>query len=139
MNDDKPVGWVNPNTGARFVRVLHFTSVLDNYDPPRNTGRSLLEEWHHPDGLITYRLIGWGEERDATRAVYLLDDGHSVRPYYVAGWQNGDTSRIMLHPFPVNVNDDGTPRLRADDGRPVDYGNWVLGPRRAYHLKITEA
>lgn len=139
MTEDRPVGWVNPDTGARYVRNVLFGCALDNYEPvPRRLGHSLLEEWRETDGTIVYRLIGWGEETDATRALYLIDDGRTVRPYFVASWTNGDTSRILLHPFPVNVKPDGTPRLRSDNGQPVDYGTWMLGPRRAYHLKITE-
>lgn len=135
-SDDRPVGWVNPNTGARYVRNVQFVSALDNYEPvPRSTGASLLEEWHETDGTIVYRLVGWQDERDAVRAVYLIDDGRSVRPYYVAG-HSQQRDRIFLHPFPVNYAPDGTRKMRADNGRPVDFGNWMLGPRRAYHLKL---
>lgn len=138
FSDNQPVGWVNPNTGARYVRNVQFRSALDNYEPvPRNVGRSLLEEWHETDGTIRYVLVGWGSERDANGSVYLVDDGRTVRPFYVAGWSQ-DRDRIMLHPFPTNYDPDGKHLVRADDGRPIDFGNWMLGPRRAYHLKIME-
>lgn len=136
-HDNRPVGWVNPNTGVTYTRNLEFLSVLDNYDPPRSTSRSLLEEWVGPDGTITYRLVGWQSERDATNAVYLLDDGRTVRPFYVAGW-SPDSDHILLHAFPTNYRPDGERKIRDDNGRPVDHGPWALGPRRAYHLKITE-
>jgi hypothetical protein len=135
-NDDRPVGWVNPNTGVKYVRNVEFVSALDNYEPvPRETGRSLLEEWHETDGTIVYRLVGWREERDAVKSVYLIDDGRTVRPYYVAGWSTKN-DRITLHPFPTNYHPNGEPKTRDDNGRPVDHGMWMLGPRRAYHLKI---
>lgn len=66
--------------------------------------------------------------------MYLIDDGATVFVYYVAGWSHGDsiTPRIlMLHPFPLSV---GT---RPDNGRPIDMSTWMLGPRRAYHLKVS--
>lgn len=138
-NDDRPVGWVNPNTGTRYVRNVSFTCALDNYEPvARSTGRSLLEEWHETDGSIVYRLVGWKDERDAVKALYLIDDGRSVRPYYVAGWSQ-DRDRITLHSFPTDYRPDGSRRMRADDERrSVDYSGWMLGPRRAYHLKVSE-
>lgn len=136
FHDDRPVGWVNPHNGMRYVRNVQFTCALDNYEPmPRTTGSSLLEEWQAKDGTLIYRLVGWQREKDAMRAVYLLDDGRSVRPYYVAGYSQ-ERDRITLHQFPTNYRPDGTRKVRADNGQPVDHGTWMLGPRRAYHLKL---
>lgn len=138
FSDDKPVGWVNPNTGARYVRNVPFVSALDNYEPaPRSIGRSLLEEWHDTDGTVWFVVVGWQKERDATRALYLIDDGRTVRPYWAAG-HSQERDRIFLHPMPTNYRPDGDRRVRPDNGRAVDFGDWLLGPRRAYHLKIRE-
>jgi hypothetical protein len=41
--------------------------------------------------------------------------------------------RIFLAPFPVNGG------LRPDTGRPVDMSNWMIGPRRTYHLKVEKS
>lgn len=136
-SDDKPVGWTNPRTGAHYARNVEFVSALDNYEPvPRRTGRSLLEEWRHTDGTVTYAVVGWGEEKDAHHAVYLIDNGRAVVPHYVAGFSQ-DRDRIMIRPFPTDYGADGERRTRDDNGRPVDFSNWMLGPRRAYHFKIT--
>lgn len=76
--------------------------------------------------------------KDATHATYLIDDGRTVDVYYVAGWGPTDApGTLFLQPFPTNYSADGTPRIRANDGRPVDFSNWQLGPRRAYHLKVS--
>lgn len=138
FHDERPVGWVNPNTGVTFTRVREFTCAMDNHEPlPRRTASGVLEEWTWPDGsLSSYRLVGWGGERDAHRAVYLVDDGHAVTTLYVAGYSQ-DQDRITLQPFPVNMNPDGSPRMRADRDEPVDHSTWLHGPVRAYHLKIT--
>lgn len=140
LSDNAPVGWTNPNTGAYYARNVEFRSALDNYQPvARNVGRSLLEEWRETDGSVTYVIVGWKDERDALNAIYLVDDGRSVRPYYVAGWSQY-TNRIFLHPFPTEYRPDGERRMRADDStRPVDFSTWMSGPKRAYHLKLTEA
>jgi hypothetical protein len=64
-----------------------------------------------------------------------MDDGTSVRPFHVAAY-HPEQSHVIVHTFPVNVNADGSPRLRVDDGRPVSFDTWQLGPRRAYHVKL---
>lgn len=65
----------------------------------------------------------------ASSAMYVVDDGTKVRPFYVAGWQPGGD--VYLHPFPTA---DGA--IRPDNGRPVDYSTWIVTPRRAYHIKL---
>lgn len=73
---------------------------------------------------------------DWHKAIYIMDDGVTARPFYVAGYKKPEHFAI-LHSFPTNFKADGTPKVRARDGRPVDYSNWMLGPSRAYHLKIS--
>lgn len=131
---------------ARF----RYRVELDNYSPvPRSEGSGIIERYDLTDGRpVTYVIETCDGMRDATRAVFLFDDGARVVPLYVAGWNaapgidvslSGDeraavsaTPRLVyLHPFPLSS---GT---RPDNGRPVDMSGWALGPRRAYHLKVT--
>lgn len=67
--------------------------------------------------------------RDATDAIYVWDDGSQVIALYVAG-HSPDGAKVYLMPFPTN----GAPR--ADNGRPADFSTWILGPRRAFHVKV---
>lgn len=123
----------------QHTATFRFVVALDRYEPPRDYGTGTLEEFTWPDdGRVTYRLPdGLEVFREVTKAVFLIDDGRTVRPLYVTGW-SGANNYVTLAPFPVNVHDDGTPRMRADDpARPVDYSTWSLGPSRAYHLKVT--
>ena len=109
----------------------------DNYQPfPRNhyvvTGTV---HGADPEGSDSGRpetvvLTSTDDIKDATDAVYLLDDGLTVRAHYVAGWSK-DGARIYFAPFPTNP--DGRTR---DDGRVIDYLTWALGPRRCYHVKV---
>lgn len=120
------------------MATLSYWVNLDNYDPAREEGTGTLEPRPIPDDRTAYILTGdLLAEKDIHKGVFLLDNGSSVTCWYAGGWSIG-MSRIYLYPFPVNVNDDGTPRLRADRPEQVDYASWALGPRRAYHLKIRE-
>lgn len=108
---------------------------LDNHDPAREWAE--LSLFHYSRG----EQSGWvldnaaGLVREAEQAVYLLDDGR-VEVCYVAGWDGGGDGAIILHPIPVNTHPNGAP-VRGGDGNPADYSGWQLGPRRAYHVKIT--
>ena len=116
MEQEITVGWVNPYTGTRYARELRFRCALDNYEPTRNYGGGALREFVDTDGRITYQIHDPSAKGEGYRALYLMDDGRTVRPYYVAGW-SGATGWITLHPMPTD---------------------WMLGPRTAYHLKIAE-
>lgn len=129
-------------TPAQLTRTYAFACQTDNHEPPRSEARGVVEVWTWPDtGEESYRIpdgfstfLGRGPH-----AVFLLDDGRTVRPFYVTGW-SGREDKVFLGPMPVNVNEDGTPRMRKDHpDRQVDYATWTLGPSRAYHLKITES
>lgn len=124
------------------IATLTGTVALDDYEPvPRSWDVLHIEEWdHETNGRVLVVTHVLGRLKDANRAIYLMDDGRTVTPWYVAGWGGEGLAEgsIILHPFPTNYNADGTPRLRADDGRPVDFSNWQLGPRRAYHVKLSE-
>lgn len=115
-----------------------WTCATDNYEPPRSYAHG--EGWYYDGetrgpGRSAIVLEAAMALKDATKALYLIDDGITVRPFYVAGW-HPDGVHVLLNELPVNVKADGTPRLRADNNRPVDFSNWMLGPRRAYHLKV---
>jgi hypothetical protein len=127
-------------TPAVRTAVRTFSTALDNYTPARSEASGTIETWVWPDtGAVSYRIPdGVSTFKEVTRAVFLIDDGHTVMPLYVSGW-SGTHDRVFLAPFPVNVDADGNPRLREDNGRPVDFRTWMLGPQRAYHLKISEA
>jgi hypothetical protein len=91
--------------------------------------------------------------RHATNAVYLLDFGDAVTPYYVAGWHE-DFPYVMIHPFPTTeeiCRECGIELTEREEGcdacyrrkqrngfRPTTYGSWALGPRTAYHVKLRE-
>lgn len=110
---------------------------LDNYEPPRNYAYGDCYRYSTDTVADAFVIDGIADLKAATDSMFLLDDGHTVRPMYVAGWAR-DAAYLMVHPMPVNWNDDGTPRMRPD-GRQVDFSHWALGPSRAYHLKIHAA
>ena len=124
---------------AEHVATYRYTTAMDNHEPTRAYAHGTLDAFIWPDtGQLSYRLPGGLDDfKEASRAVFLIDDGRTVLPLYATGW-NPATGIVFLGLFPVNVNAEGTPKVREDNGRPVDYGDWMLGPRRAYHLKITE-
>lgn len=116
-----------------------FTAAADNYEPaPRNYLSGTLAVYEMPaeqTGRTLARVLCFSSDvpKQAHHAIYLLDDGSSVTAYYVAGWRP-DLSEIYLQTFPLN---DGT--IRPDNGRPVDFSGWLLGPRTAFHLKLSAA
>lgn len=130
-----------PRTATESLR---WSAALDNHEPTRDfaMGTGLIyPPWPDQPRSTTITLLGVNELKDAEKAVYLLDDGSTVTAWYVAGWAgdpnkrgalNPDKPELHLQQFPVNPDGDTRP-----DGRVVDFGTWQLGPRRAYHLKIT--
>lgn len=131
------------------VRVDTFRVALDNREPWHRSHRDYSGSisWYPVDAERIFRGVipdALREIPNATDAIYLLDDGETVEPFYVVGWSPLDNEKspdtrgdVMIGCFPVNVDSDGSPILRADDNRPVDYSSWQLGPKRAYHLKVT--
>lgn len=132
-----------PNTSSFKVRI-----PLSNREPWDKRYREAVATvlvWEDSDKL---KLDATDLPDDAFSAVFLLDDGKTVEPRYVGGyWIDNDNEsddvrayhsfkrEVILSRFPVNVNADGTPILRADDKRPVDFSTWAIGPRTCYHLK----
>jgi hypothetical protein len=117
---------------------LRWTTVLDNHEPPRDTAHGNLYTYNRTDrageGIV---IEDASDMREPHKCSFIIDDGRTVKVFYVASW-NPDTHDLILHRLPVNFEEDGSPILRADDQRPVDYSDWVLGPRRCYHLKVRE-
>lgn len=126
---DNPVmttDWAREH-GEQFT----YRALLDNYDPPRTDTIGL--GWRYdmtPLGRGKGIVLNDGSDfRDADDGVWLLDDGKSVDVYYTAGWHPRHRY-LIIHPFPLSV---GT---RPDNGRDIDMSGWLLGPRRAFHLKV---
>ena len=135
--NDRPIVGQNATEWAR-EHGEHYSAafLLDNHEPTRNWVTLPAYAYTSHDGTAAFIIDGAQSLKDGAGAIYLMDDGATVRPYYVAayGGRDGQT-HVIVHPFPVNVNDDGSPRLRPD-GRPVSFDAWQLGPRRAYHVKL---
>jgi hypothetical protein len=138
MPDDRATTMTTTEWARAHGRGFRYRALLDNYEPPRDMTSG--QGWFYDLGADDPRGSGIVLEnvrdmRDARKAVYLIDDGRTIRVYYVAGWHpEGD--HLILHPMPTNYNEDGTRKVRADDGRPVSFDSWQLGPRRAFHLKV---
>jgi hypothetical protein len=134
-----------PITTSEWARTngvaYRWSAALTNHEPCSRdwaTGTMFrygaLDEVRGP-GIILEDAEGL---KDAHRATYLVDDGRTVEVYFVAGWGPLDAlNTLFLQPFPTNFDADGVQRVSPKDGRPIDFGTWQLGPRRAYHLKIS--
>lgn len=117
--------------GEHFTVTTH----LDNHEPPRRSAALVMHRFVGHSGDTEY-MIESGVDLLDTHCGFLLDDGYSVIPLYVAGWHS-EHKYILAHKFPLDFNPTTRePNLRADNGRPVDHSTWILGPRRYYHLKV---
>lgn len=136
----------------RDVIDLRWSAALDNYQPVPRRWASGYAQWYSTDD-VTHAVVLWDTEqlRDASDSVYLIDDGDTVRPYYVSGHPaNGES--LWLNPFPTTVHgcseclieftereegcDSCYSRKQRNGFRPITFETWSLGPRRAYHLKV---
>ncbi len=131
-------------------RTVRFLVALNGYEPWHRSYREEIftatEYTSYTSGDRCYRLeVQLNAWKDATDAFYLVDDGRTVRPMYVIGYQpggpsplypNGTAQNILIAPFPTEFTHDGKRIERADGRGPVDFQTWTLGPRRAYHLKM---
>jgi len=112
---------------------LSYTVALDNFDPPRSEHTGTAYAYANPVTGVSGIKIPDAESifKDAYQALYLVDDGTTVEPYYVAGYNpKNEPGTVFLQQFPTN-------RMR-NDGRMADFTTWMLGPSRAYHLKVRE-
>lgn len=102
-----PVGWAGP-TGARVVRHLSGVSALDNYEPTRTYGYPLIECWEWPpseDGYTGVELniaAGLDIFKHARRALWLIDDGETVTPYYTVTYHETERN-VGLKRYPVGL------------------------------------
>lgn len=113
------------------MKRYRFMALADNYGVPRGYLRGTLTT-HQGFDESAYVVSFEGVPKSAHHATYVLDFGTSVEVRWVAGWASEDLNQIFLQPFPLNG---GT---RPDNGRPIDMSMWMLGPRTAFHLKLTE-
>ena len=148
------------------AEVLRWSVALDNYEPvPRASAYGYAVRYAgtlqdpetgfraehptqgitmfcHDDQLPLGNLISAGPH-----AVALFDYGSSVEPYFVAGWNPYETDKqrdpelhwaggqtVLWHPFPTAQPGEMT---KGNPSYPLDYGDWALGPRRAYHFKVS--
>jgi hypothetical protein len=110
-----------------FGEEIRVRVQLDNHEPARSF-TALTGYRYTVDGVAALILVVGEELHDAAGALYLLDDGATVTPFYVAGHPGalGSRSRgqdpfsVFLRSFPVG------PQFAA----------WTLGPRKAYHCKV---
>lgn len=125
--------WDAANIASREIR--RWNCLLDNRERSDDFGFGFGIAYTYAntgdDGFMLWPDV---RMKQPVKAVYIMDFGDRVLPYYVTGWQtaeDGLIDRVFLGAFPVNG------KIRPDNGRPADYSNWKLGPRKAYHLKVT--
>lgn len=112
-------------------------AALDNYEPTRDHAFGMLWQYDLPDSRgrgIVVEDSTWFRG-NGRKCLFLVDDGTTIEPYYVAGW-HPEGEHLILRPMPTDVDENGAQRLRPD-GRPVDYATWALGPSTTYHLKVS--
>lgn len=124
--------------------VVRFRAAMDNHEPvPRREVYGYGVRYVRADGQrgVTLWRTDFGPvaSKRAHKALFLIDDGRTIEPHYVAGYgPDSDPETLFVHPFPTNFNGDGSPRMReGDPSRRVDYSAWMVGPAIAYHLKIS--
>lgn len=112
-------------------RVVTWQAALDNHEPTRAVAWGHGAHYvHEVTGARGFKFWPGPQVRDPHQSVYLIDDGVSVVPHYVAG-RHDEEGSVLLHEFPTNPNG----ARRPDNGREIDHSAWMVGPRRAYHLK----
>jgi hypothetical protein len=116
-----------------IVDVWIGSIAADNHEPTRNFYQITGEVYAPMPGTWERCVVitTTDDITDMIRSNYLLDDGATVVPHYVGGW-NQTFTRVFLYPFPVNPDQ----RRRTDNGQVIDYSTFALGPRRCYHVKI---
>lgn len=128
------------------VNVVKYRAPLDNYSPARRMAYGYAVEYvraNGQNGMTLWRTdfgaVGTRTYDELIRALFIVDNGRSATPFDPCGWApSADADQLFIMPFPLEYNADGSRRTRADDGRPVDMSGWYVGPRRTYHLKVSE-
>ncbi len=124
----------------RDARLLRYRAPLDAHDSPRTMAYGLAVSYNAPDGTRAiaihwraFESLGKRRLADLRRAVFIIDDGASAVPHYVAGWAP-DGGYMYLHPYPTNPTGATRP-----DGRTIDYDGWFVSARTCYHLRVSAA
>ncbi len=123
-------------TDNKPLAVLAIHLITNGWDQgnARHTEASshAVSYWHTQagQGFVVWPDDEWEHPRDS---YYIMDDGRCAIPTYVTGWL---TDRIFLGSFPMDFNAAGEPRMRFDNSGPVDFSDWKLSARRAYHVKV---
>jgi len=125
------IEWARANCPTLAYRV-----ALDNHEPTREYAYGECHPYTTESGIDAMLIRGAITWRDGANALYLIDNGRTVTPMYVAAY-HPEHDYVIVHAMPTNYNADGTRRTRPDNGRDVHMDNWQLGPRRAYHLKVS--
>lgn len=141
---------------AQNPRIVGYRVSLDNKEGKGHREEwGTLKEYDAPDGGVRYlRPVLCSDILPGP--IFIIDDGKTALPYYSGGHQPGmlrtdiDLSLKQTHqdrtawerlPFeiltPFPVNPDG--RMRPDGRGVIDYSDWLLGPKKCYHLKIQRA
>lgn len=108
--------------------VVRWLTMLDRHNPPRESSGDYGAAYVSKTGVDCVTI--WPSEiRNAHMCLYLLDNGATVTPHFVAGWDGADDDkRVLLQPFPT-ANHIGSEGL-------IDYNGWMMTPTRAYHVIV---
>lgn len=123
QRDPHPVGWTGAS-GAKVIRHWRAYAALDNYTPVRRDAAVMIEEIEWPpsdDGFTGVEFCimrGLDHFRNSAHAVWLLDDGATVKVMYTATYH---------------------PEVRTVGLKTFNPGSFNHGPCTVYHLTITEA
>ena len=129
------------------VSVVAIHLIVNGYDlGDRRCKEAYGHAVEYDDLAGTPALTVWPDRqwKDAESAFYIVDDGKSARPLFVAGWRTDQSpgnkddypEQVHLHAFPLDYGSDGERRLRGNDRGPVDFSQYMLNPCRAYHVKV---
>lgn len=134
MNTDELARARDDAANIPDAKIVRWHTALDNHEPvPRAEATGYGVRYVHPStGSEGFKIYNSAGIKDAHKASLILDDGETAVPYYCVGWK--DDEYTLYQPFPTNP--DGA--VGPDNGRPIDYSTWILGPRKTYHFKITE-
>jgi len=120
------------------TRKWTYSTVLDNHEPPRTYHNGVLTEWEREEDPDSPTMVLEPDSpffelhiRASGGLCFILDNGSRAIPFYVTGYQPA-SREVFLQPFPTNPNGRTRP-----DGQIIDFSNWVLGPRKTYHLKLS--
>lgn len=107
-----------------------FTAAADNYEVTRGYLYGTLTTDQGFDGKSDVLEFEYEPDDVRRNPIFVLDFGDRVEVRYMAGWSAAN-KQVFLQPFPLSVGE-------RPDGRPIDMSTWMLGPRRAFHLKLTK-